>query len=131
MLLTFLLALLGVGLIEPFAPFAVSLFTPDVQVARIAVLNLRIEIFSELFYAVFLIYHSLMTGAGHTWWVMASSFTNCILVRIILAIWFNSMWGIVGIFIACAIAPASSIPIGIWYTKSGHWRTSIRLNSKP
>ncbi|MGI6175821.1 MAG: MATE family efflux transporter [Christensenellales bacterium] len=42
MLLTFLLALLGVGLIEPFAPFAVSLFTPDVQVARIAVLNLRI-----------------------------------------------------------------------------------------
>jgi Na+-driven multidrug efflux pump len=112
-------------LLELTAPWLAGLFIDDAAVIRVATLNLRIEIVAELFYASFLIYHSLMVGAGHTYMALISSFVNCIVFRMVLAIWFNSLWGITGIFIACMISPASSIPIGWLYTRRGKWRTSL------
>lgn len=41
------------------------------------------------------------------------------------AILFNHLWGIHGVFIACAIAPASSVPIGWFYCRRGYWKKSL------
>ena len=112
-------------LLEIGAPLFLSAFTTDENVLSIAVLNLRIEILGQVFYAIFLTYHALMIGAGHTWWVLFSSFINCILFRVILSISFNALWGLTGVFIACAIAPATSVPVGWLYTRSNRWRRSL------
>ena len=116
-------------LIELFAPVMVSVFTDDPEAIRYAVLNLRIEIIGQVFYAVFLVYHSLMIGAGHTWWVLASSFVNCILFRVVLTVLFNQILGlgVVGVYLGCLIAPATSIPVGWYYTRSNRWRTTLAV----
>ena len=125
MKLSVMISAVLVLLVELAAPLLARIFTDDLEVIRIAVLNMRIEIVGQMFYAVFLIYHAMMIGAGHTWMVLASSFVNCVLFRIILCILFNSLWGLTGIFVACAIAPASSIPVGLAYLRSNRWRRSL------
>jgi len=108
--------------VEIFAPQLVSIFTSDEETAAVAVKNLRIEIISQIFYASFQIYHTLALGAGHTWFVLMSSFINCILVRLVLIFVLDHFFGLVGIYIACLIAPSSSVPVGLWYERSGRWR---------
>jgi putative MATE family efflux protein len=125
MKITIGMAVLIIVIVELAAPILAGCFTTNPAVIENAVLNLRIEIIGQLFYASFLIYHSLMTGAGHTWMVMGSSFVNCILVRVILVIIFNQYWGLQGVYLGCMIAPASSIPIGWIYTKTNVWRKSL------
>jgi len=115
-------SLLLVVIVEVFAPQLAALFTPEADTAAAAVKNLRIEIISQLFYASFQMYHSLALGAGHTWFVLMSSFVNCILARLVLIFVLNSLIGLTGIYIACMAAPASSVPIGFWYERSGIWR---------
>lgn len=110
---------------ELCAPWMVKLFTGDAEVQRWAVFNLRIEIVAQLFYAAFFSYNTLATGAGNTLFVLFNSFVNCILVRLVLAILFERVWGIAGVFAACAIAPASSVPIGYWFYRSNRWRHSL------
>lgn len=125
MKLSVLISAALVLLVELTAPLLARIFTDDPEVIRIAALNMRIEILGQMCYAVFLIYHAMMIGAGDTWMALVSSFINCILFRIILCVIFNSAWGLTGIFVACAIAPASSIPVGLLYLRSNHWRRSI------
>lgn len=118
----------SIGLIvvvETGAPQMVGLFTTSPRVIRAGVWNLRIEIPAQILYAVFLTYHALMSGAGHTKLVLFSSFTNCILVRMVLAIIFARFWNETGVYVACLIAPAISVPIGMVYTRSGKWRRSL------
>lgn len=107
------------------APLLVSIFTPDPEVQRWAAINLRIEIIGQLFYAAFFTYNTLATGCGDTIFVMWNSFVNCIIFRLVLAIIFNHLWGIYGVFIACAIAPGSSVPIGWYYCRKGFWKKSL------
>ena len=130
MRMTLCMAVVIIVVIQLLAPVFVSAFTSDPEAARYAVLNLRIEIFGQIFYAMFLVYHSLMLGSGDTWWVFFSSFTNCILFRAVLAITFEHFWGVEGVYLACAIAPASSVPIGMWYTRSNRWRKSLAKSGK-
>ena len=111
--------------IELTAPLLAGVFTNDPVVAAIAAKNMRIEILGQMFYAVFLIYHSMMIGAGDTYMVLVSSFVNCILFRVIFCVIFNALWGPTGIFIACAVAPFTSVPVGWAYLRSNHWRRSI------
>jgi putative MATE family efflux protein len=118
-------SLIIIALIELFAPQLVSIFTSDSETAVVAVKNLRIEIIAQVFYASFQMYHSLALGAGHTWFVLMSSFSNCILARLILAIIFNRIFGLTGIYYACMIAPAVSVPIGLWYERSNRWRKKL------
>ena len=110
---------------ELLAPVLVSFFTPDPEVQHWAAINLRIEIIGQLFYAGFFTYNTLATGCGDTMFVMWNSFVNCIIFRLVLAILFNQIWGIYGVFIACAIAPASSVPIGWFYCRKGYWKKSL------
>ena len=110
---------------ELLAPVLVSFFTPAPEVQHWAAINLRIEIIGQLFYAGFFTYNTLATGCGDTMFVMWNSFVNCIIFRLVLAIIFNHIWGIYGVFIACAIAPASSVPIGWFYCRKGYWKKSL------
>ena len=118
-----------VAIVELFAPQIVSLFTSEADTAAAAVKNLRIEIISQIFYASFQIYHSLALGSGHTWFVLMSSFANCILARVVLIFILNSIMGLTGIYIACLIAPAVSVPIGFWYERSNRWRVAPTVPS--
>jgi putative MATE family efflux protein len=111
--------------VELTAPALVGVFTDDPQAIHYAALNLRVEILGQVFYAIFLVYHALMLGAGDTWWVFLSSFANCIVFRVILSITFEHFWGVEGIYAACAIAPSISVPVGMYYTHSGRWRKSL------
>lgn len=119
------MAVFIIVIVQLFAPYLVTLFTSDQEVAAAAVLNLRIEIFGQLFYAMFLTYHALMIGAGHTLYVMGSSFVNCILVRVVLVVILSQTLKLPGIYLACMIAPISSVPLGYIYTKSNIWRRNI------
>ena len=115
-------SVLIIAAVEFFAPQLVSIFTSEQETAVVAIRNLRIEIISQIFYASFQMYHSLALGAGHTWYVLMSSFVNCILARLVLIFILNRFIGLVGIYIACMAAPASSVPIGFWYERSNRWR---------
>ncbi len=129
MKITLTMAAVLILLSELLAPILVTIFTPDAQVQHWAVINLRIEIIGQLFYAGFFTYNTLATGCGDTMFVMWNSFVNCIIFRLVLAILFNHFWGVYGVFIACAIAPASSVPIGWFYCRRGYWKKS--LTSQP
>lgn len=125
MKITVAMSLVLIAVVELLAPQLAALFTDDPSVQQAAVLNLRIEIVGQLFYAVFMVYHALAIGAGHTAFAMVSSFVNCILFRVVLAVIFNSFWGLTGVYLACMIAPASSVPLGYFYTRSNAWRRSL------
>lgn len=125
MKLTVGVALCIIAAVEVFAPTLVGLFTPDAATAAAAVRNLRFEIIGQIFYASFLVYHSLMVGSGDTWYAFWSSFINCILMRVSLGALFNHIWGLDGLYIACMIAPFSSVPFGLWYERSNRWRKTL------
>ncbi len=125
MKVTLLMASALILISELLAPILVSIFTPDPEVQHWAAINLRIEIIGQLFYAGFFTYNTLATGCGDTMFVMWNSFVNCIIFRLVLAIVFNHFFGIYGVFIACAIAPASSVPIGWFYCRKGYWKKSL------
>lgn len=123
--ITVMVAVVIIITVECAAPYLAAIFTSEADVARVAVLNLRIEIIGQIFYALFLVYHSFAVGAGHTWFVMGSSFVNCILVRVILVVLLEGWIGLPGIFLACMIAPASSVPLGMIYVRLGRWRKQV------
>lgn len=125
MKITLGMAFILILLVEVFAPQLAAAFSGDEAVIQAAVRNLRIEIIGQIFYASFFLYHSLALGAGHTWYVFFSSFVNCILFRLVLANIFERVWGLDGIYLACMIAPFTSIPLGYFYTRSGIWRRTL------
>ena len=112
-------------LIELFAPQLLSLFHPDAATLAIGVQNLHIEIVGLIFYASFMVYNALPMGAGNTLFALASSLLNCIVVRVVLAVILDRAMGLPGIFWACAIAPASSVPLGYLYERYGNWRRKL------
>lgn len=125
MRITLGVSVLLVLLVQLLAPQLVSLFGPDQETAHWAVLNLRIEIFAQIFYAIFMIYNALAIGAGHTMFVLINSIANSIVVRLILAAIFDVYFGLVGIYWACMLAPIISIPLGYLYERSNVWRRSL------
>ena len=125
MKITVTMSIISMVCVELFAPFMARIFTDEPLVIQAAVTNMRIEILGQIFYAIFMIYHSLAIGAGHSVFAMISSFVNCILVRVVLAFLLEYMIGLNGVYIACAIAPLSSVPICIWYVRSNKWRRNI------
>ena len=86
MRITLIMAGVIIAVAELFAPRFAAIFTPDPQVQQWAVLNLRIEIVCQIFYAGMFSYNTLATGSGHTMFIMWNSFLNCIVVRLILAL---------------------------------------------
>ena len=119
------LAVVIIVIVELAAPFIVSLFNKDPIIGGYAVKNIRIEIIAQIFYAGFLSYNVLATACGDTVFVMANSFLNCIVVRLVLAFWLEGLLGITGVYLACMIAPSSSVPVGWYYCRSEKWKKSL------
>jgi len=119
------ISILMIGVVELTAPFLSRAFTSDPDVIEASVLNLRIEIIGQIFYAMFPVYNALAIGAGHTLFTMGSSFVNCILFRVILSVLFNHLFGLWGLYLGCMIAPSISVPLGWLYTRSNVWRKSL------
>ena len=113
---------------EVFAPQFAMIFTPDPEVQHWAVVNLRIEIVCQLFYAGMFTYNTLATGSGHTVFIMWNSFLNCIVVRLILAVVLEHFLGIYGVYIACGVAVASSVPVGWRFYRSKRWMTMKNIH---
>lgn len=124
--ITVSLALLFIVICQLSAPYLVSIFIDDATIAALAVTNLRIEILAQVFYAGFYSYNVLATGSGHTLFTMFNSFLNCIVVRLVLAILFESQFGLHGIYWACMIAPSVSVPVGYWFYKTNRWRATLQ-----
>lgn len=122
---TVIMALIIIAIVEVTAPFIVSFFNKDPLIAQHAVTNIRIEIIAQLFYAGFLSYNVLATACGDTLFVMANSFLNCIVVRLVLAFVLESLIGITGVYLACMIAPSSSVPVGWLYCKREKWKKKL------
>lgn len=127
MKLTCGVAVVLILIVEAGAPVFAGFFTEDSLAVDVAALNLRIEIIGQIFYAMFMIYHGFAIGAGHTWFVLISSFVNCILVRVVLVVILESILGLPGIFLACMIAPSASMPLGMIYVKTGVWKKKLLL----
>lgn len=125
MKVTITMAIASILLVQFLAPQMAGLFSNEQPVIDAAVWNLRIEIFAQIFYAIFMVYHSLAIGAGHSIFAMLSSFCNCIIFRVVLAVLFNHFFGLTGIYAACAIAPVVSVPLGWMYFKSNVWQRSL------
>ena len=119
------LAVVIIVIVELAAPFIVSLFNKDPIIGGYAVKNIRIEIIAQIFYAGFLSYNVLATACGDTVFVMANSFLNCIVVRLVLAFWLEGLLGITGVYLACMIAPSSSVPVGWYYCRREKWKKSL------
>lgn len=126
MKITLVVSSVLIVIVEVMAPILVGVFAKEPEVIQVAVKNLRIEIIGQLFYAIFMMYHALAIGAGHTWFVLLSSFVNCILVRVVLVMVFERIVGLNGVFWACMIAPASSVPIGVLYLRSNIWKKKLQ-----
>lgn len=125
MKITLLMSILSILAVELFAPQMARIFNNEPAVVEAAVTNMRIEIFGQVFYAIFMVYHSLAIGAGHSVFALVSSFVNCIIARVLLAFLFEHLFGLNGVYIACAIAPFTSVPVCIWYVRSNLWRRSL------
>lgn len=125
MKITLSMALMFIVICQVFAPSLVQIFINEPAVANHAILNLRIEILAQVFYAAFYSYNVLATGSGHTFFVMANSFLNCIVVRLVLAFYLESQLGLTGIYWACMIAPSISVPVGYLFYKSNKWQSSV------
>ncbi|MFI3253629.1 MAG: MATE family efflux transporter [Eubacteriales bacterium] len=119
--ITLSVAVILITFVQLTAPFLVSFFIDEGEVALSAVTNLRIEILAQIFYAGFMSFHALAVAAKHTYFVMGNSFLNCIIVRLFLALVLESSMGITGVYLACMIAPSVSVPVGYWYYKSEKW----------
>lgn len=120
--ITVTMAIFAIIFIQIFAYQLTSIFISDDIVLDLAVTNLRIEIIAQVFYAGFYSFNCLATGSGHTMFVMANSFLNCILVRLLLAFYLEGVIGLYGIYLACMIAPLSSVPVGYIFYKTNKWK---------
>lgn len=123
--MTLCIAVCEIGVAHLFGESLVSLFTRDRDTALMACANLRIEIIGQLWYACILVYHAFMIGTGRPWYAFISSFINCIIFRVTLAFTLDHFFGVSGLFWACMIAPASSIPFGLWFERSGKWKKTL------
>ena len=125
--ISMVMAVATIVICQLFAPVMVGFFTQNEAAAAAASLNLRIEIFGQIFYAIFMIYNALSIGAGQSEFAMFNSFMNCIVVRMALCYAFNKIWGVTGIYIACMVATSISVPIGWWYAKSNRWKRNLLI----
>ena len=123
--ITVIMAVAIIAIVEVTAPVIVSFFNKDPIIGNFAVTNIRIEIIAQIFYAGFLSYNVLATACGDTMFVMANSFLNCIVVRLVLAFALESLIGITGVYLACMIAPSSSVPVGWLYCKKEKWKKKL------
>jgi Na+-driven multidrug efflux pump len=114
-------ALVGATLSLAMSEQVAALFTPDAAVIAEAARYLRIVAVAQLFVCAELVLESAMGGAGDTIPPMISS-TVLTLLRVPLAAWAASRWGITGIWWVLSLtAVARGVAmIALW--RAGRWQ---------
>jgi Na+-driven multidrug efflux pump len=101
----------------------VSLFTSDPTVVADGVLYLRVIAFAQIGQSFELILEGALAGAGYTFWPQIAS-TTLTALRIPLAAWWSSAFGLVGIWLALSLTAIARGVAMILFWKSGRWRTA-------
>ena len=86
-----------------FAPFMISILTPDPEIQRLAVMVLRIEAFAEPLYGASIICAGVLRGAGDTLVSTVLNFLSMWCVRIPLAYFLSLSHGLRGVWLAMCI----------------------------
>lgn len=105
-----------------FAPFMIGILSPDQEIRRLGTQILRIEAFAEPLYGASIVAAGVFRGAGET---LLSSVLNLLsvwAVRIPLAYFLGSRYGLKGAWIAmcielCVRGTLFLIRLGLWNTK--------------
>jgi putative MATE family efflux protein len=104
-----------------FAEEFAGLFTDDAAVIAVSASYLRICALSQAFVGAELVLEGALGGAGHTLPPMLAS-TTLTALRIPLAAWAASQWGVVGIWwVICLTATARGIAMMILW-RLGRWK---------
>jgi putative MATE family efflux protein len=101
----------------------VSLFTSDPTVVADGVLYLRVIAFAQIGQSFELILEGALAGAGYTFWPQIAS-TTLTALRIPLAAWWSSAFGLVGIWLALSLTAIARGVAMMLFWKSGRWRTA-------
>ena len=114
-------AVLGAALSLAMPDQVAALFTPDAAVIAETARYLRIVAVAQLFVCAELVLESAMGGAGDTIPPVVSS-TVLTLLRVPLAAWAASRWGIVGIWWVLSLTAVGRgvAMIALW--RAGRWQ---------
>lgn len=97
------LVMAGMGiLMYIFAPFMIGLLTPNLEIQALAIQVLRIEAFAEPLYGASIICSGVFRGAGDTLISTILNFVSMWCVRIPLAFFLASQYGLPGVWFAMA-----------------------------
>ena len=88
------------GLLFIFAPQMIGFLSPDLQIKKMGAKILRIEAFSEPFYGSSLVVNGALRGTGDTLIPSIYKFISMWLIRIPLAIFLRSRFGLEGVWFA-------------------------------
>lgn len=88
------------GLMFIFAPQMIGFLSPDEKIRKLGAKILRIEAFSEPFYGSSLVANGALRGTGDTFVPSVYKFVTMWLIRIPLAIFLRSRYGLEGIWFA-------------------------------
>jgi len=99
----------------------VALFTRDPDVIVDGVLYLRVIAFAQIGQSFELILEGALAGAGYTFWPQIVS-TSLTAMRIPLAAWWSSAFGLLGIWLALSVTAISRGIAMILFWKGGRWR---------
>ena len=94
------LMFLAGGLMFIFAPEMIGFLSPDAEIKRLGAKVLRIEAFSEPFYGSSLVANGALRGTGDTLIPSIYKFVTMWLIRIPLAIFLRTRYGLEGIWFA-------------------------------
>ena len=86
-----------------FAPQLMAMLTPDGEVITLGARVLRIEAFAEMGYAASIVAYGACVGAGDTKWPSILNLVSMWLVRILPALFFTRMYGLVGFWVCMAV----------------------------
>ncbi len=105
-----------------FAPFMIGILSPDEEIRRLGASILRIEAFAEPLYGASIVAAGVFRGAGETLMSSVLNLLSVWAVRIPLAYFLGSMYGLKGAWIAmcaelCVRGTLFLVRLALWKTK--------------
>lgn len=85
------------------APWMMAILTPDAEVIALGTTMLRLEAFAEPMYGASIVAAGVLRGKGDTIWPACLNFLSIWCVRIPLAAWLSTIYGLAGVWIAMGI----------------------------
>lgn len=111
-----------------FAPEMIGILSPVEEIRSLGTQILRIEAFAEPFFAASIVSYSVFVGAGDTFKPAKMNLCSMWLVRLTLAWWLSSSFGLVGVWIAMAVELVFRGCLFLFRLFFGDWVKQIKLS---